>query len=195
MDKIKSAFEKAMERAEQLAPPTEEERLEWKWGPEGKRLAGAFMGSKADLAKEVEKVEQPARRYLLKGLIDVLVETLRIPQNEQTLQSNERTLEALTQLMGARMKEIAERIRYVWTQYLQFYPQQSQEAFEKLKPMVQSQLEQAVRQQTGTQSPVDLGPIEARPEFQAQWMKVLAQLEEPYESHLREFRQQIRQLV
>ena len=195
MDRIKSAFEKAMERAEQLAPPTEEERLEWKWGPEGKKLAGAFMGSKADLTKEVEKVEQPARQYLLKGLIDVLVETLRIPQNELKLQSNERTLEALTQLMGAPMKEIAERVRYVWTQYLQFYPQQTKEAFEKLKPMVQSQLEQAARQQTGTQGPVDLGPIEARPEFQAQWMKVLAQLEEPYESHLREFRQQIRQLV
>lgn len=195
MDRIKSAFEKAMERAEQLTPPTEEERLEWKWGPEGKKLAGAFMGSKADLAKEVEKVEQPARRYLLKGLIDVLVETLRIPKDEPTFQSNERNLEALTQLMGAPMKEIAERIRYVWTQYLQFYPQQSQEAFEKLKPMVQSQVEQAVRQQTGTQDPVDLGPIEARPEFQAQWMKVLAQLEEPFESHLREFRQQIRELA
>lgn len=195
MDRIKSAFEKAMERAEQLTPPTEEERLEWKWGPEGKKLAGAFMGSKADLAKEVEKVEQPARRYLLKGLIDVLVETLRIPKDEPTFQSNERNLEALTQLMGAPMKEIAERIRYVWTQYLQFYPQQSQEAFEKLKPMVQSQVEQAVRQQKGTQDPVDLGPIEARPEFQAQWMKVLAQLEEPFESHLREFRQQIRELA
>ena len=195
MDRIKSAFEKAMERAEQLAPPTKEERLEWKWGPEGKRLAGLFMESKADLAKEVEGVEQPARQYLLKGLIDVLAETLRIPQNELTLHSNERTLEALTQLMGAPMKEIAERVRYVWTQYLQFYPQQTKEAFEKLKPMVQSQLEQAARQQTGTQGPVDLGPIEARPEFQAQWMKVLAQLEEPYESHLREFRQQIRQLV
>ena len=195
MDRIKSAFEKAMERAEQLTPPTEEERLEWKWGPEGKKLAGAFMGSKADLAKEVEKVEQPARRYLLKGLIDVLVETLRIPKDEPTFQSNKRNLEALTQLMGAPMKEIAERIRYVWTQYLQFYPQQSQEAFEKLKPMVQSQVEQAVRQQKGTQDPVDLGPIEARPEFQAQWMKVLAQLEEPFESHLREFRQQIRELA
>ena len=195
MDRIKSAFEKAMERAEQLAPPTEEERLEWKWGPEGKRLAGAFMKSKADLAEEVEKVEQPARRYLLKGLIDVLVETLRIPQNEPALQSNERTLEALTQLMGAPMKEIAERIRYVCTQYLQFYPQQSQEAFEKLKPLVQSQLEQAMRQQAGTQGPVDLGPIEARPEFQAQWMRALAQMEEPYENHLREFRQQIQQLV
>jgi len=195
MDRIKSAFEKAMERAEQLDPPTEEERLEWKWGPKGKRLAGEFIKSKADLAKEVERVEQPYRRYLLKGIIDVLVETLRIPKSEPELQSNERTLEALVQLMGMPMKEMAERLRYVWTQYLQFYPQQSQEAFEKLKPMVQSQLEQALRQQTGTQGPVDLGPIEARPEFQAQWMRALAQMEEPYENHLREFRQQIRAMA
>ena len=67
MGRIKSAYEKAMERAEQLAPPTEEERLEWKWGPEGKRLAGAFMKSKVDLAEEVEKVEQPARQLSAQG--------------------------------------------------------------------------------------------------------------------------------
>ena len=195
MDKIKSAFEKAMERADQLAPPTEEERLEWKWVPEGNKLARMFMESKGNLSEEVGKVEQPARYYLLKGLVDILAETLRLPKNEPALANNERTLTALTQLMGAPMEEVAERVRYVCTQYVQFYPQQTKEAFEKLKPMVQSQLEQAIRQQTGNQGPLDLGPIEARPEFQAQWMKVLGQMEDPYENHLREFRQQIRQLV
>ena len=194
MDKIKSAFEKAMERADQLSPPTEEERLEWKWVPEGNKLAKMFMESKGNLSEEVEKVEQPGRYYLLKGLVDILVETLRLPKNEQALANNERTLAALTQLMGAPMEEVAARVRYVCTQYVQFYPQQTKEAFEKLKPVIQSQLEQAIRQQTGNQGPLDLGPIEARPEFQAQWMKVLGQMEDPYENHLREFRQQIRQL-
>ena len=55
-------------------------------------------------------------------------------------------------------------------------------------------MEEAMRQQTGVQGPVQLGDIEARPEFQSQWLQVLAQLEEPYEQHLKEFRQQIRDL-
>ena len=194
MDRIKSALEKAMERAEQLEAPTEEERLEWKWLPEGRKLAATAMNRRLDVAGEVAKVEEAARPYLLKGLVDVLVENLRLPKAEHVFQANERVLEVLMQLKQGSMEELAERVRYVCTQFVQFYPQQQREAFEQVKATVQSQLEEAVRQQTGVQGPVQLGDIEARPEFQSQWLQVLAQLEEPYGQHLREFRQQIRNL-
>ncbi len=195
MDRIKSAFEKAMERAEQLEAPTEEERLGWKWVPEGKKLAGAFLAGKADPATEVAKAEEPARPYLLKGLIGVLVENLRLPKSEQAFQTNERVLEALTRLKQGAMTEIADRVRYVFTQYAQFHPQQQEEAYAQLKQQLQSQLEQMVQQQAGVQGPVPVGNVEARPEFQSEWLRILAQLEEPYENYLREFRQQIRELT
>ena len=195
MDRIKSALEKAMERAEQLEAPTEEERLEWKWVPEGNRLAAQFLEAKVDLVKEVAKVEGPARRYVLKGTIDVLVENVRLPKNEHVVKTNEHVLEALPQLKTGRTDEIVERIRYVCTQYFQFFPQQQQEAYGRLKEQLQSQLEQTLRQQTGAQGPVQLGNIEARPEFQAQWLRVLGQMEEPYEQHLREYRRQIQELL
>ena len=194
MDRIKSALEKAMERAEQLEAPTEEERLEWKWLPEGRKLAATAMDRRSDVATEVAKVEEAARPYLLKGLVDVLVENLRLPKDEHVFQTNERVLEVLMQLKKGSMGELAERVRYVSTQFVQFYPQQQREAFEQVKARVQSQLEEAMRQQTGVQGPIQLGDIEARPEFQSQWLQVLAQLEKPYEQHLKEFRQQIRNL-
>ena len=195
MDRIKSALEKALERAEQLEAPTEEERLEWTWAPEGTKLAAAFLDSKIDLAAEVAKIDEPARGFVVKSLIDVLVENLRLPRSEHAFQTNERILAALAQLKQGTMDEIAERIRYVYTQYVQFYPQQQREAYDQLKEQMQSRLEQAMRQQTGTQGPVSPGNIEAMPEFQAQWLRVLAQLEEPYEEHLKEQRRQIRALV
>ena len=88
MDRIKSALEKAMERAEQMEAPTEEERLEWKWVPEGVKLATAFLDSRVELAAEVEKVQQPARRFLLKGIADVLLENLRLPRSEHVFKTN-----------------------------------------------------------------------------------------------------------
>ena len=194
MDRIKSALEKAMERAEQLEAPTEEERLEWKWAPEGTKLAAAFLDSKIDLAAEVAKIDEPARGFVVKGLTEVLVENLRLPRSEHAFQTNERILAALAQLKQGTMDEIVERIRYVCTQYVQFYPQQQREAYDRLKEQMQSQLEQAVQQQTGAQGPVQLGNIETTPEFQAQWLRALAQLEEPYEEHLKEQRRQIRAL-
>ena len=195
MDRIKSALEKAMERAEQMEAPTEEERLEWKWAPEGAKLATAFLDSKMELAAEVAKVQQPARRFLLKGIADVLLENLRLPRSEHAFQTNERILEALKQLSQGPMGEIADRFRYVFTQYVQFHPQQQREAYDQLKELMQSQLEQAMRQQTGTQGPISPGNIEAMPEFQTQWLRTIAQLEEPYEEHLRDFRRQIQALL
>ena len=195
MDRIKSALEKAMERAEQMEAPTEEERLEWKWTPEGTKLATAFLDSKVELAAEVEKVQQPARRFLLKGIADVLLENLRLPRSEHAFKTNERILEALKQLSQGPMGEIADRFRYVFTQYVKFHPQQQGEAYDQLKELMQSQLEQAMKQQTGSQGPVSPGNIEAMPEFQTQWLRTIAQLEEPYEEHLKEFRRQIRALL
>ena len=195
MERIKSAVEKAMERAEQMEAPTEEERLEWKWAPEGTKLATAFLNSKVELAAEVAKVQQPARRFLMKGIADVLLENLRLPRSEHAFKTNERILEVLKQLSQGPMGEIADRFRYVFTQYAQFHPQQQQEAYDQLKEQMQTQLEQAIQQQPGTQRPVSPGNIEATPEFQTQWLRTIAQLEEPYEEHLRDFRRQIRALL
>lgn len=184
-----------MERAEQMEAPTEEERLEWKWAPEGTKLAIAFLDSRADLTAEVEKVQEPARRFILKGIVDVLLENLRLPRNDHAYRTSERILEALKQLSQGPMGEIADRFRYVFTQFVQFHPQQQREAYDQLKVQMQGRLEQAMRQQAGPQGPVSPGNIEAMPEFQMQWLRTIAQLEEPYEEHLREFRQQIRALL
>lgn len=196
VDKIKSAFEKAMEKADQLPPPTNEERLQWKWIPEGKRLAGLFLESKGDASvKDSIKVEELAKPYLTQGIIEILVEAIRIPENESILKTGERALDGLRDLIGDPLKEISDRIRYVWSQYLQFYPKQVEEAIEQMKPMLQEQLEHLVRERTGTQGPVDIGPIETRPEFQAQRIQLLIKMREPYENHIRDFRLQIRELI
>ena len=39
MDEMKSAFERAMERAEGLGKPSDEDQKKWKYEPEGAKLA------------------------------------------------------------------------------------------------------------------------------------------------------------
>ena len=43
MGDIKSAREIAMEKIDKLGEPTEEERLEWKYLPEGEKLAARYL--------------------------------------------------------------------------------------------------------------------------------------------------------
>ena len=54
MNRMKSAFELAMERAMGLEEPDEGQKLEWELGPKGRRLAG--------LSRRVDAMESFARR-------------------------------------------------------------------------------------------------------------------------------------
>jgi len=48
-DIIKSAREIAMEKVEKLGEATEEERMEWKFIPQGESLAGKYLGKDCNL--------------------------------------------------------------------------------------------------------------------------------------------------
>ena len=50
---IKSAFEIAMEKVNRMSEPTVEERLQWKYVPEGEMLGGRFLKEKVNLVSEV----------------------------------------------------------------------------------------------------------------------------------------------
>ncbi len=43
MGDIKSAREIAMEKIDKLGEPTEQERMEWKYLPEGEKLAARYL--------------------------------------------------------------------------------------------------------------------------------------------------------
>jgi hypothetical protein len=55
MGEIKSAREIAMEKLAQLGEITEEERLKWKYVPEGAKLAAGYLGGDCNLIPELGK--------------------------------------------------------------------------------------------------------------------------------------------
>ena len=195
MAEIKSALEKALEKADQLGSPSEEERLEWKWGPVGRRLAAACLNGEGDLLAELGKHGDSERQYIVRGAMNVFIENIRLPKSEALHHSNELAMKALRHLKQNTqgLEEIIGRVQYVCDQYLQYGAQQRQQAYQELKQSLQSQLEEAVRRQSGGVEPIEVD-VEATPQFQEHWMRISAQLDQQYEQHLEGFRKQIRQL-
>ncbi|MDI6815251.1 MAG: hypothetical protein QMC90_04145, partial [Dehalococcoidales bacterium] len=64
MGEIKSALEIAMERVEKLGKATDEERLKWKYVPEGERLAARYLKQDCNLVVELSQYEENVRRYI-----------------------------------------------------------------------------------------------------------------------------------
>ena len=58
MGDIKSAREIAMEKVAELGEVTEDERLGWRYTPEGEKLAGIYLKEEQNLAAELNKYEE-----------------------------------------------------------------------------------------------------------------------------------------
>ena len=73
MSDIKSALEIAMEKVGKLEKATDEERLDWKYVPEGEKLAARYLKEECNLVVELDGYEEKARRYIIKGAVNILV--------------------------------------------------------------------------------------------------------------------------
>lgn len=201
MNRIKSAFEKAMERAEQFEEPGEEQRLAWKLLPEGQRLAGSFIKGQGSPFSTIEKAPPEHRSYLVKGMSEILVSNLQLPKTEEAQHANTRVIEGLERLLADKppIKELLQRVRYVSDQYRQFGLPQREQAYQQLKAQMEQQVAEVMNRQMGPTAAPAGGAlqvnVEAMPEFQQQWLAVSAQIDQQYEQHFEEYRKQLLELV
>ena len=98
MSDIKSAAEIAIEKVEKLGKATEEERLEWKYIPEGAKLAARCLKQGCELVVELGKYEENARRYIIKGAEDILIRNIDLPKNDSAKKNNRMSMEGLKTL-------------------------------------------------------------------------------------------------
>jgi len=119
-EEIKSALQIAMEKVEKLGAVTEEERLEWKYVPEGEKLAARYLKQDINLVAELGKYEQDinlvaelgkyeetAKRYIGKGAGDILIRNINLPRDDLSKRNNKRAefeakvQQAMSQQLGS----------------------------------------------------------------------------------------------
>ncbi|MCK4863703.1 MAG: hypothetical protein KAS25_05360, partial [Dehalococcoidales bacterium] len=82
MGEIKSAAEIAREKLARIGEPTEEERLKWKYGPEGDKLAARYLRENCNLVSEISKYDDKARKVVVTNVNDILLRNISLPRNE-----------------------------------------------------------------------------------------------------------------
>ena len=197
MNRMKSAFERAMERAMQLEEPDEEQRLEWEFAPKGRRLAGSYLKGQGAPFTTIEQ-EQPHRRpYLVKGMMEALVSNLQLPKNDAANYTNTKVIEGIQRLLAGNtgVKELLERVKYVTEQYRQFGIPQREQTYAQLKAQFEAQVMASMGRQAGQPAGGMQVNVETMPEFQQQWLSISSQMDSQYEQHLEDFRKQLMELV
>jgi hypothetical protein len=196
MGDIKSAREIAMEKINKIGEPTEEERLEWKYLPEGEKLAARYLKQDTELQPELSKFDKKAQPYIIEGVTGVLVKNIVMPENEQAKKTAKRAMDGIKAIKTekARVEAVLNQIRHVFTHYEQQGSQQRQQAYESLKADFQAKVEQALKQQMGSNAAGYRVDIEKQPQFQEEWRKLKSQLDAQYLQVLNDYKLELEAL-
>jgi hypothetical protein len=192
MGEIKSAAEIAREKIEKLGEVTEEERLKWKYGPEGEKLAARYVKAECNLANELNKYEAKAKKLVIKGINDILIRNISLPRNDAASKATKKAMEGLKAVKDNKVavENVFTKIRQIMDHYTQQGEQQKRQAYESLKREFEAKIQQAIKQQTGVNAQMRID-VERQPQFIEEWQRIQAQMESQYLALLDEYKQEL----
>ncbi len=192
MDDIKSALEIAMEKVERLGEATDDERLKWKYVPEGEKIAATYLKEKINLIAELSQYEEKAKEYVTDGAAEILVRNINLPKNDFIKKQNKKAMDGLKLLKTDKVKaeNIFSKIRYLFNHYEKEGEQQRKQAYESLKTEIEGKIKQAMQQQLSPLINMKID-VERQPQFQQEWRKLQTPLDSPYISHLNEYKREL----
>ena len=191
MADIKSAREIAMSKMAGLGEATEEERLRWKYVPDGEKLAARYLKEDSNLVTELSRYEEKARKYITKGATAILVRNISLPKNDIAKKTNKKAMEGIKAIKTDKVaaENALSRIRKVFEHYVQQGVPQKRQAYETLKVEFAAKIRQAMQQQ-GLPANMRID-VERQPQFQEEWRRVQNQLDSQYLKVLDEYKQEL----
>lgn len=192
MSDIKSAREIALEKVEKLEKATDEERLRWKYIPEGEKLGAGYLKEGGNLAAELSEYEGEAKRCVIEGAVDILARSIDLPKNDLAKRNNKRAMEGLKNLKNDKIavENVYSQLRHLFNHYTEQGEQQRKQAYETLKGEFETRVRQTLQQQVGL--PVGFKiDVEKQPQFQEEWRRVQAQIDSQYYKLLNEYKQEL----
>jgi hypothetical protein len=189
MADIKSAREIAMERVGQIEAATAEERLTWKYRPEGEQLAARYLKDDDNLITGLGKYDDNVKPYVKAGAAEVLVRTITLPKNDFMKNLNRKAMEGLRSLKNdkAQVENIFSRMRQLFTHYGDQGEKQKRQAAQSLKMDFEARLRPELEKQMGSLGGANID-VEKLPQFQQEYRKMVNQLDSQYLVLLKDYK-------
>ena len=194
MEEMKSALDRAMERAERLGEASPEELLRMESVPKGNELAARYLrDANCDLDAELTKYKgSGARKYIIEGVEKILFSNISFPRSERDREIAGRAMKGISILKQSkkRVEDILGQMEHLFS----YYEQARQQAYVQLKESFEAKMANSIRaaelQLGGRGKP----NVELLPQFQDEWRRVIGQLNAQYEKVLQEQKQELSDL-
>ena len=195
MDEIKSAKEIAQEKIDRVGEVSEADKFRWKYLPEGEKLGAKYLKEGHDLAADLARFPAPALPYIKKGLEEVFAAAIVLPKTEGAGARNKRAMDGIVAIKKDKTatNKLIGQMRQVLDHYNDQGEKQRKSAREALKDEYEGKLRQAMDKQLGGAAGMEDLKISAEnlPQFQEEWRRVSAQMDQQYLKLLDEFKKEL----
>lgn len=190
-DRIKSAFEKAMERAGQVKEMSDSELARVENIPRGRMMAARFLKEKDyDLAADLAGQDPAVRPFLGEGARETFLLNIVLPLTDQEREANRRAMRGLT-LTGGDRKVLGEALGEM--EYLfDYYGKVLDSTYQRLKAGFGQRVDKARKKaeaRLGHSVAID---VERQSAFIEEWGRTRAQITAQFEEKLNELKKMIR---
>ncbi len=154
MGDIKSAYEIAMEKINKIENATPEERVKWKFLPQGEQMATKYLKEDVNLLLELNKYQENERKYVAQGAVEVMARNIDLPRNDAIKKTNRKAMDGIKLLKKDKsgVENIFSNMRRIFDHFTSQGEQQRRQAYEQLKADFVARIQQAAQQQLAEQS-------------------------------------------
>lgn len=193
MDRIKSAYEMAMERLQQRkeVPPEEIEKMDHITA--GKALAAKYLNEKGlDFLSEMNKYPGKIKGYMAEGAQETFLSNIQLPVDRATLETTKKALEGITLLKENKdaLREVSGQIEHLFN----YYEKTVEQAFGQFKEMFSARMAASMKsleKKVGARIKVD---PEKQPGFREEWMRTVNNLNAQYNQILDEQKEKLKKV-
>ncbi len=193
MEKIKTAFERAMERVAKL-DVAGVDMASIEYVPKGHAIAARFLRREkdCDLLTELDGYDKEVRPYVKQGIEETFLRNIQLPQNESVMENNQRAIEGLLLIKKDTntLRGLASELEHLF----RYYEQALEHAYSNVKQSFTArfaQTKRALEKQIGAKVSID---VERQPGFREELLRVQGQLDAQYEAILAEQKQKIKNI-
>ncbi len=191
MADMKSAFERAMERADKIGKASPEELQQIESGPIGNQMAARFMKEPAfDLALEIEKYKGNAnRKQVVEGAMEIFMRYLSLPTGNVVRDTVIRAKQGILTLKADK-----KQVQAIFAQLdnlFNYYEQARQQTFSQIKQAIEQQMGHQMKGMGGQLGPQGRVDVTSQPQFREEVGRALQDLNRQYEQALQEQKQRL----
>ena len=195
---IKSALERALERAEKLGKATPEELARWAYQPEGEKIAARFLKMEnVDIKAELSKLPASAQSTAARVIEDIFLANIDVPRTPQIKAAALRAIEGVRALKTDRKRvdPILTGLQGAIQHYETVGRQQLQQAYQQLHKQFESQAQGAQGAPGRRRGPEGQAPdVESLPEFAAAWHQIQADFDAQYDKVVKDHKESLKRL-